>query len=99
MIIIPMKDLNETSKNYLQILKDRAKQSRVYQPHQMTGLNLAEILEDSEHKSLYMRLAKLYDNEELIQLAKRIAELKNVKNRGGYFMRMLQEIKRTKDKQ
>lgn len=92
-----MKSFNETGKRYFEILKDRAKRSRVYQSHQMTGLNLAEILEDSSHKSLYMRLAKLYDNEELIRMAKRVAELKNVRNKGGYFMRMLQEIKRTKD--
>jgi len=92
-----MKNLSEAGKEYFKILKERAKQSRAYQPHQMIGLSLAEILDDSEHKSLYMRLAKFYDNEELLRLAKRVAELKNVKNKGGYFMRMLQEIKRTKE--
>ncbi len=92
-----MKNLKQIGDQYLQTLAKRSKESRVYNPNQMTGLTLAELLKDPEHKAIYMRLAKLYDNEELIQLAKRVAESKNVRNRGGYFMRMLQQIKQTKE--
>lgn len=84
-----MKSLKETGGQYLQKLKDRAKKSRVYQPHQFTGLELAEILEDPEHKSLYMKLAKTYDNHELLRLAKNLAERKTIENKGAYFMKIL----------
>ncbi len=74
-------------KNYMDVIRERAKKSRVYQKHQSTGLALAEILEDREHKALYMRLAKKYREDDLIPLAKRVAENKTVKNKGAYFMR------------
>ena len=50
---------------------------------------LAGILEDPSHKSLYMRLAKTYDNDGLLRLAKDIADRKNVTNMGAYFMKLL----------
>lgn len=65
----------------------------MYSEHQMTGLMLAEILNDQAHKSLYMRLAKTYDNDRLLKLAKDIADRANVKNMGAYFMKMLKEAK------
>lgn len=74
-------------KNYMDVIRERAKKSRVYQKHQSTGLALAEILEDREHKALYMRLAKKYREDDLIPLAKRIAENKTIENKGAYFMR------------
>jgi len=91
-----MDNLQKISKHYTNLLKERAKKSRVYQPHQMTGLILAEILEDPKHKSLYMKLAKNYDNDELLHRAKDIAERKNIKNKGAYFMKVLKasEIKK-----
>jgi len=75
-------------RNYLDIIKERAKKSRVYRKHQSVGLALAEILEDREHKALYMRLAKQHPEDDLVPLAKRIAENKAVKNKGAYFMRV-----------
>ena len=36
-----------------------------------------------------MRLAKQYDNHALLQLAKQIAERKDVVNKGAYFMSAL----------
>lgn len=77
--------------DYIELLKQRAKESRVYSPHQMTGLMLSEILHDKSHKSLYMRLAKKYDNDELLKLAKNIAEKTDIKNRGAYFMSIIKE--------
>lgn len=84
-----MENLKKLKSEYFGILKERSKHSRVYKPHQLTGLNLAEILEDPEHKSLYMKLSKTYDNGELIRMAKDLAERKNVENKGAYFMKLL----------
>ncbi|MBI4033929.1 MAG: hypothetical protein HY378_00055 [Candidatus Brennerbacteria bacterium] len=79
----------DKAKTYLETLKERQKESRVYRIHQATGLTLAEILEDEKHKSLYMKLAKVHDAQKLIELAKDVAARKNVRNKGAYFMRLL----------
>lgn len=84
-----MDNLSKIKEEYPQKLRERSKKSRVYKPHQLTGLELAEILEDPEHKSLYIKLSKIYDNSELFRLAKNLAERKNVENKGAYFMKML----------
>jgi hypothetical protein len=80
-------------KDYLNILKERLKKNRVYKKFQFTGLTLTQILNDEKHKSLYIKLAKKYDEQKLINLAKNVAERKNVKNKGAYFMRVLQKLK------
>jgi len=82
-----------SSKEYEEIFRARAKTSKIYSKHQMTGLMLAEILNDDKHKSLYIKLAKNHDNEKLLRLAKEVAEKKNVKNKGAYFMRLLHNKK------
>ncbi len=75
-------------KDYLDTLKKRSKESRVYKKFQMTGLMIAQILDDEKHKSLYIKLAKKYDDQKLITTAKNVAERKNIKNKGAYFMRV-----------
>ncbi len=81
--------------DYRELLKKRAKESKVYASHQLTGLMIAEILNDEKYKSLYIKLAKEYDEDKLIKLAKSIAEKKDVENKGAYFMKVLYEkIKR-----
>ena len=84
-----MDNIKNASGKYLELLKERAKNSRIYKPHQLTGLTLAELLEDPEHKSLYMKLATIYDNGELVRLAKNLTERKNIANKGAYFMKLL----------
>lgn len=91
-----MENFKIDSKKYFELLKERSKKSRVYKSHQMTGLMLAEILNDPSHKSLYMRLAKTYDAQKLLILAKGLADRTNIQNKGAYFMRMLQELKKQK---
>ena len=86
--IIPYFMLN---KDYIQILKERKKQSHVYKKYQLTGLIIAQLLEDEKHKSLYIKLAKKHNNEHLLSIAKDVAERKKIKNKGGYFMRVLQK--------
>lgn len=77
--------------NYLEKLKERAKESHVYRDFQMTGLEVAQILEDQGHKSLYIGLAKRMSAQALIMIAKTVAENRNVTNRGAYFMKVLKE--------
>lgn len=76
---------------YLKNLKEKRKKSRVYSRHQSIGLALGEILEDRSHKILYISLAKKYDPDRLLALAKDIAQREGVKNRGAYFMKVFKE--------
>lgn len=75
--------------DYLEKVKERSKESKVYAPHQLMGLELAEILNDPKHKALYIRLAKLHKSANLLAIAKSVAERKNIKNKGAYFMKLL----------
>ena len=77
--------------DYLAKLRDRAKQSRVYRKHQLDGLEIAKILGDETHKTLYMKLAKERDAATLRELAASIASRKNVKNPGALFMYLLKK--------
>lgn len=81
-----MEDFKALSEGYLSELQERGKKSKVYQPHQLIGLKLAELLRDDQHKSLYIRMAKEHPADKLLGLAKRIAENHGVKNKGAYFM-------------
>jgi hypothetical protein len=86
--------------DYKELLQKRAKQSKVYSSHQMIGLMIAEALEDREHKALYIKLAKNEDSDKLLKLAKSVAEKKDVRNKGAYFMRVWQmENKRQKERE
>lgn len=83
--------MNVIIPDYLKILKERSKISRVYSKHQLTGLILSQILDDETHKALYIRLAKRGDSERLMTLAKDVAEKRSVENRGAYFMKLAKE--------
>ena len=91
-----MDSLKETSKDYFADLEKRSVKSKVHHSHQLIGLNLAEILHDQEHKSLYIKLAKNHNSDRLMQLAKTVAENHRVLNKGAYFMAVLaKEIKKS----
>lgn len=89
-----MEDIKNISGNYFKTLTKRAKESRVYKPFQSTGLALAEMLDDQKNKAIYMRLSKIYDNQELIRKARDVAERKSIENKGAYFMKMLKDIRK-----
>jgi SepF-like predicted cell division protein (DUF552 family) len=74
---------------YLEKLKQRRKKNKISREFQEIGLQLAQLLGDEKHKSLYIKLAKEKNQQELLNLAKRISEMKNIENKGGYFMRVL----------
>ncbi len=83
----------EKQNKYIELLKERGEEKRVTKSYQMTGLKIAEILDDKEHKALYIKLAKENNENFLLGLAKDIAERDNVKNKGAYFMTMLKKRK------
>ncbi len=87
-IIGTVEEFKKIVPDYIKTLTERTRVSKVYTPYQLTGLRLASLLEDNEHKSLYMRLAKKYDNQKLIETAQKVAENKKIKNRGAYFMKI-----------
>jgi hypothetical protein len=88
-----MSEFKKTSRNYLEVLQERAKKSRAHKSYQLLGLELAAMLRDLKHKSLYMRLSKMYDNSELMSLAKSVAGRKDIKNKGAYFMKVFKGAK------
>lgn len=75
--------------DYLEELEKRKKESKVYKDYQLVGLLIAETLNDEKHKSLYIKLAKEHNQNELLRLAKSVAERKNIENKGAYFMSLL----------
>mgnify|MGYP001559237556 CR=1 FL=1 len=77
--------------NYIEELRKRAKKSRVYSKHQSVGLEISEVLDDTKHKALYIKLAKENNSEDLLILAKSIAENKTIRNKGAYFMKVWSE--------
>jgi hypothetical protein len=82
--------------NYLDAIKKRKKDNRVSQEFQLIGLEVADILSDHEHKSLYIKLTKEIGKDKILSLAKTVAETKNVENMGAYFMKVLYDPKEFK---
>lgn len=78
-----------SAKDYIETLAERSKNKRVSKNYQLIGLEIADILEDRDHKALYIKLAKQHSEQKLRGLAKDVSERKNIKNRGAYFMRVL----------
>ena len=74
---------------YLKKLKQRGKDSHVYRKYQLMGLEIAQVLQDERHKSLYIKLAKEHGGDRLMRLAKEVAERRGIKNKGAYFMKVL----------
>lgn len=81
-------------KDYLETIKERKKKSRVYKKFQLTGLMIAQLLNDEVHKSLYIKLAKEFDENILMSLAKDVSERENVAKKGAYFMRIVHKEKK-----
>lgn len=84
-----MKRVGEHGGGYAKTIAERAKTSRVYRKYQLIGLEIADILQDNTHKALYIKLAKDFGGDRLLAFAKTVAENRNVRNKGAYFMRVL----------
>lgn len=81
---------------YLEKLRTRKKDSHVYRRYQLIGLQIADILHDRPHKALYIKLAKERNPERLLELAKSVAERKNIERKGAYFMSCLPKKQKKK---
>jgi hypothetical protein len=81
---------------YLQGLKDRSQKARVTQRFQLIGLEIATALHDLSHKAIYIKYAKELGEERMLSLAKDIAQRRDVKNPGAYFMSMVKELRTKK---
>jgi hypothetical protein len=88
-----MNPLGKMADSYLKELRRRSAESRTYKSYQLTGLEIANILEDWDHKSLYMKLAKKHGEAKMMELAKNVAEKKNIDNKGAYFMSIMKSEK------
>lgn len=75
--------------DYIASLKQRAKETKVYKKYQLFGLEIAKILDDEKHKALYIKLAKTKNSDDLLKIAKEVAEKQNIKNKGAYFMKII----------
>ncbi len=84
-----MKSFGEGTQNYIKELEKRKGKGYIKTSYQLVGLNIAVILRDMEHKSLYIKLAKESNPDTLLRIAKTVAEREDVKNRGAYFMRLI----------
>lgn len=80
--------------DYKQKLLKRKVDLRTYTKHQSIGLLIAELLDDFAHKALYIKLAKEKDTDNLLRIAKDVSQMKNINNKGGYFMRILHPHKK-----
>ena len=74
------------NEKYLAELKKRSKESRVHRQFQLIGLEIADLLGDRAHKSLYIKLAKQKDPHDLMRIAKEVAGKGDVRRKGAYFM-------------
>lgn len=81
---------------YFEEIRKRRKESKVYMEFQLTGLEIADMLGDRAHKSLYIRLAKGGNKSRLLSVAKDVVERKGIKNKGAYFMKVWQKEKPVK---
>ena len=84
-----MKSLRDIPAEYWAALEGKIRKQQVTKPHQLIGLEIADILNDREHRALYIKFAQHYDTDWLLGLAKRVAERPDVRSRGAYFMHIL----------
>ena len=83
------------SKDYLKLLRERKKTSRVYSRHQALGLAIADLLGDRQHKALYIKFAKEHNGELLLSVAKDVSTRVGIKNKGAYFMKIFGTFKKS----
>lgn len=70
----------------------------ITQEFQDFGYRMALELEDMEHKSLYMRLAKRHDRILLERALSFVTDAPNVRNKAKLFMWKLKQLKAEKEK-
>jgi hypothetical protein len=81
-------------KEYLQLIAKRSAQKRISHQFQLIGLEIAVLLRDTEHKSLYIKYAKEYGSGRMLSLAKDIADRRGIDNKGAYFMTVVENLRK-----
>ena len=89
-----MKSLLSSGKDYLKKLQSRSKDSRIHYDYQFLGLEIATMLRDLKHKSLYIKMAKEHDGAELLAIAKSVATRADIENPGAYFMSVVKNLRK-----
>ncbi len=74
---------------------DLTRDTHVSREFQRFGLYIAEQLNDPAHKSLYIKMAKVYPRQ-LLEEALSFARDANARNRAAVFMWKLKEIRKLK---
>ena len=72
--------------DFVELVKKRGRMSKVFKKYQWDGLEIAALLKDESHKTLYIKLVKENPNLDLVALARDISSRKNIGNKGAYFM-------------
>lgn len=85
---------NMDTHKYLDGIRERGKKSRISTKHQLVGLRISEELDDPKHKALYMKLAKQGNSTRLEWLAADVADRKNLRKPGAYFMATLMKTEK-----
>jgi len=83
--------MTDIDKDYITTLKERGTKSHAYSKHQLVGLMIADLLDDREHKSFYMRLARSRNISSILSIARDVSERISVSQKGAYFMKILKE--------
>ncbi len=81
----------EALKTFMKTLRERGAETHVHRSYQMIGLEVADILGDRAHKALYIKLAKQGNADSMMRIAKDVADRRDVKNKGAYFMTVFSE--------
>lgn len=85
-----MKSVRDILKSF-----DPLKDKYISREFQGYGIYLAEQLDDTKHKSLYIKLAKTVHRSVLEKTLSYVSD-SNAKNKGALFMWKLKELKNTK---
>ena len=77
--------------DYIKLLKKRADTSHVHTKHQLVGLQIADMLNDRERKTFYIKLAKYNDEQDIRNLAKISIEKASINIPAAYFIKIAKE--------
>ncbi len=83
---------------YVKNLKKRGEKRHITQEFQLMGMEIATTLHDLPHKALYIKYAKQYGGGAMLALAKDIAERRDVKNLGAYFVSVVASLRTYENK-
>lgn len=87
------------SQTYLSTIAQRRKETHIHREFQFIGLEVAQLLGDLSHKALYIKLAKIHGKDKILPLARDVADRRNIRNKGAYFMKVLTDANNTRKRE